>query len=506
MKSNHHLRIRKLILHLLIPVFVLTGCSKDNSKSIVYNGEKLYYKAEKLSETAAVKPELTSRAGWDNIKNAYFDVTGYCWRNIDSLPKERFPDERKELETIAFRAVGRLAQIYFSEKEYDSAILVIRQLSNFADLEGFQLLSSQLNLAKAFQAKGNPEETASIYRTLMDAFYPPVDNNNEIIDVVLNLPLEIVQTYRLLGDEESILKESRVAELYYNRLISDWPNSTLETSARNSLARLYNEMENWDKAVEALSLIRDSSGQVEIEAAMMVADIFLDAKKDYDTAIELYDELQARVNDTMILPIIHMRRGIAYFEKRDYEKCRKSMSRIGDDYAYFFRNISTPQKYIALSFERLGNWVRAENEFKWLIDNYPATEDAFEAYLSIAEHYEKVKSPDLARLWYRRAGEFYTMMANQHAGSEIELSAIAYLAEVAKREERWDQVVKYLESLYTRFPDSEIGRMALANASSVYREKFGDSAKADSLMAGLKAELMTQKDSKNINVITDDNK
>ena len=56
------------------------------------------------------------------------------------------------------------------------------------------------------------------------------------------------------------------------------------------------------------------------------------------------------------------------------------------------------------------------------------------------------------------------------------------------------------------FNPIHIGHMALANASNVYREKFGDSAKADSLMENLKTELMTQNDSKNIDVITDYNK
>ncbi|UCD93764.1 MAG: tetratricopeptide repeat protein, partial [Candidatus Zixiibacteriota bacterium] len=264
--------------------------------------------------------------------------------------------------------------------------------------------------------------------------------------------------------------------------------------------------ERWDKAIENLSLLKDSTGQTDVEAAMMIAGVTLDGKRDHDEAIRLYDNLLARVEDTTILPAIHLRKGIAYFEKKDYNLCRNEMSLINRDFPYFFQNNPTPQKYIALSFEKIGNWNRAENEFKWLIDNYSATEAAFDAHLTIADHYKKQGNKELTDTWFSKAEEFYYAMANRYAGSNMEASAISYLAEVSRRREKWDQAAKYLENLYERFPTTEVGRKAIINAASIYREKLKNRAKADSLLNQLRSELFPPPDGKNIDAMTDDNK
>lgn len=506
MKHTYLPGLTETILLLAIYLLLLAGCSSNKSKSIVYKAEELYLKAEKIKQKAGIRPDLSGPEIRKQIKDAYFKVTNFCWENVDSIAVEQFARERKDLESIAFLATNRLTQIYFAEKKFDSTIFIVRQLLNFTSLEGLQLLASQLNLANAFQSLGKFDETIRIYNRLLDTFYPPIDSANAIIDNVLNLPMEITRIYNLIGDDSAAAGQRNSAQQYYNRLISDWPNSNLEKAARRSLGRLQYDAGNWDKAIEEFSLVKDSTGKVDVNAAMMIASIMLNEKKAYADAISMYDDLLTRVDDTTILAAIQTRRGIAHFEMKEYDECRAIMSNINDEYPSFFRANPRPQKYIALCFEKLGDWIRAENEFKWLIDNYPTTEAAFDAYLAVAEHHEKEENKDLAVRWYGRAEEFYYSMANRYAGSNIEASAISYLAEAARRQKKWELAVKYLESLYNKFPGTDIGRNALINASAVYREKLNNIPKADSLIERFKRELFPLEESKNINIATDDNK
>jgi tetratricopeptide (TPR) repeat protein len=481
------------------------GCATNSSKSIVFNAEKLYHKAEKLNETALIKPELVDETTKKNIKDAYYKATGYCWKNMDSLPIQKFPDERRDLESIAFLATNRLTQIYLTESKYDSVILIIRQLHNFTNLEGKPLLSSQLSLARALQARGDWSNAMNIYRALIDSFYPPVDNNNEIIFRVINLPLEIVRIYNLLGDEKEVALESQSAETYYKQLMKEWPNSTIETASRSNLARLYYSLKKWDKSIENLKMVKDSTGEINIDASLMIAGITATDKNDYNAAIKMYDELIGRVEDSTMLPVIMMRKGIVQYEKKNYNNCRKVMSQIKNEYSVFYHNNPLPQKYTALCYEQLGNWGRAENEFRWLIDNYAATEAAFDAYLKIADHYKNEKNKDLTKIWYQRAENFYAKMARQYSGTSIEASSISYLAEISKRRGKWDKTAKYLESIFNSFPKSNIGQRSLTNAAAIYREKLNNSIKADSLISRLKMELYLGKEGKNINIITENN-
>ena len=491
---------------LSLVVFLSPGCSTEKSKSIVFEAEKLYHQAEKLRQKSDVKSEIEGREIINQLKDAYFKTTGFCWENIDSLPLEKYPEERKRLQSVGFMATNRLTQIYSAEKKYDSVIFVANQLLYFTDLEGVELLTTRFNLARAYQSRGNLTDAVDIYHSLIDTFYPPVTEQNEIIAMVLNLPLQIIRTYRIVGQDSLATIENGIAEEYYKRLIEDWPNSDLEMAAIGNLARLYYDLEDWDKAIEQLSLLTDSTGLIDYEASMMIAGIYINGKKNYNNAIRIFDDLLSRVNDTTIIPDILMRKGIAYFEKKDYEKCRQIMSSISDDYSYFYQKSPIPQKYFALCFDKSGDWNRAENEYKWLIDNYSVSEPAFDAHLTIAEHYKKLNNKGLADSWYRRADEFYNTMASRYSNTRIEASAISYLAESARRRNMWDQAAKYLEELHNRFPTTEHGRRGLINAAAIYREKLGNSARADSLVELLKRELLPVDEGKSIDIITENNK
>jgi tetratricopeptide (TPR) repeat protein len=481
-----------------------SGCSSDRGKSIVFKAEKLYRDAEKLNEKASIKPELIDPSLKSRIKDAYLMVANYCWKNIDSLPTSGFPDERKDLESVWFLATNRLTRIYTEENKFDSAILVIHQLQNFTNLEGKALLSIKLSLARAMQAQADWDGAMNIYRSLIDTFYPPVDNDNKIMYQVINLPLEIIRVYNLLGDTGQVAEQSQSAENYYRRLIKEWPNSTLETAARSDLARLYHDEKKWDKSIENLSLIKDSTGTVNIQAALMIAGITATGKKNYTRAIGMYNDLLLRVADTAkVYPDIMMRKGIVLFENKQYNECRRLMAQINDDFPAFYRSNSLPQKYISMSFEKLGDWDRAENEYRWLIDNYPTSQAAFDAYLNIIDHYDLENNRESAQNWYQQAEKFYNTMASRYSGTAVEASAISYLAEIAKRRKKWDNSADLMISIYNKFPKSDIGQQSIVKAASIYRDKLKNPQKADSLISRLKTELYPDKEGKNINIMSE---
>ena len=163
------------------------------------------------------------------------------------------------------------------------------------------------------------------------------------------------------------------------------------------------------------------------------------------------------------------------------------MEKIKDNYYSYYMSDPIPQKYLALSYDRQGNWDRAEDEYQWLITNFTNTEEAFEAYLTIADHYNQVGNADLKNTWYRKADDFYAKMQRENAGTPLEASAISYRAEVARRLEQWETAAKRLEELYRRFPNEESGQRGLANAIVLYRDKLNNKAKADSLKLLMKA-------------------
>jgi tetratricopeptide (TPR) repeat protein len=482
----------------------MIGCGGDRSKSIRFEGERLLRDAEKIYGTASIKPNLADRQLWQNIKQAYLDVTSYCWKYIDSIPADNA--ERGELETIAFMSVNRLSAIYMAERQYDSTIAVINTLLTFTHLKGNELLTSRLNLARAEQARGNMIQATNIYNSIIDTFYPPVDEKNAIITAVLNLPFELVRINRILGDTAAVTVNSKSAQNYYGRLIRDWPNSALETAARSNLARLLADQGNYDAAIDNLKMIKDSTGQTDFEVGLAIANLMANGKKDYNGAIALIDEFIARTKDSLRLPFLLTQKGITYFDNKQYAKAREIMTTIKDKYRRFYKYSPIPQNYYAMSFAKEGRWDLAEDELRWLTENYPATEPAFNSFLTLADHYQEIGNKDFAVNWFKKGDEFYDKMIRENKGTAIEASALSYKAEVARRQDLWENAIKALMDIANRFPDSDIGRQSLINTAAIYREKLGNPAKADSLINAVRRELMPLTDSKNIEPATDDNK
>jgi len=490
-----------MICLVLFVALFLSGCSEDSHRRIVYQAQKLYHQAERLRSTLQIRGETDSPGDDQRLRQAYGKTSSFCFENFANIPANEFPQDHKDLQSVAFLAVNRLAQLYYAADDYDSVIVVCQKLLNLTRLDGMPLLSTRLSIARALQALGNLEGAMEIYYSLMDTFYPPVDNSGNIIIEVLNLPLEISRLFRFVDDDDRGAERSRAAIAYYKRLIDEWPDSDLEMAARENLAWIYFEEEDWDKAIENLQLLTGVvEDEIGLEASMMIAYITANGEKKYNRAIAIYDSLLAVAADTTIRPIIHLQRGITYFEKGDYEKCREIMEFLSDEHPGFFGSSPLPQKYIARSFEKLGDWRRAEGEYRWLTETRPTSEDAFDAFLTIAEHYRRIGDKSGADKWYRKAEEFYLKMASERPGTAIEATAYSYLAEIARRKRNWDQAIGHLARIHEIYPGSELGRKALLSAVSVYREKLDQPAKADSLINILKAELNPVTSGKRIDV------
>ncbi|UCD18355.1 MAG: tetratricopeptide repeat protein [Candidatus Zixiibacteriota bacterium] len=497
-------KVRQLAIAAGIALALVSGCATEKGKHYRYTAERLFHRADQMHKKAAIRAAAGDSRILAEVKDAYRKTIDYCWQYIDSLSRDKNPEERLEFETVAFLAVERLVGIHFAERKYDSAQLILSQLLTFTRLEGVQLLRSQLHLARSHQLAGNQAEAIAIYHRLLDIFYPPVDDKNQVIFDVLNLPLEIIAVNRTVQNEEIVARESESAKSYYKRIIGEWPNTTLATAARGIIARILTDEEDYQAAIENLRQIRDSTGQTDREARLVIAELTGSGLGDYQSAILMYDELLAQTTDTMVLPDIYLRKGIALYQAKYYQECREVMKLIKNNYESFFIQNPAPQNYLGMAFEKEGNWERAETEYLRVIDGYPTTEAAFNTYLVIAQHYTDTNNDQIAELWYRRAEEFYQKMAATYAGTTVEPSAIAFTAEIARRKQQWQKAADILIGLYERFPGTEVGQKAMVNAAGVYRNRLNDEITANSLLERLRRELVPTQADKNIGSNSDD--
>lgn len=467
----------------LLLIILLAGCGAEPGKQIVFNAEKSLHRAEQIFNTASIKLDLTDTDTWRDVKDAYFSTIGYCWTHLDSLSRENYPAERTDLETVAFMATSRLASIYYAESKFDSSMIILKQLLSLTKLSDRALLSSQSNLARAYHAMGDWVSGIDTYKSMINTFYPPIDAENNIIREVLGLPIELLNINIRLQNIPNTFEETESTRNYYKKLISDWPDTKLEKEARRKLAGLLADFSRWDEAIATLEVIKDSTGLTGIPETMKTAEFTSNGKKEYSTAIVIYEGLLERVNDSALLASIYTNIAIARFNNKSHPECRETLKFLKNNFYKHYMSSPIPQQYLALSFENQNEWNRAEDEYQWLITNFSGTELAFEAFLTIAEHYNNLNNVRLTGLWYEKADEFYQKMQIEHKGTFIEASAISYRAEVARRDGEWANAAKRMEELFYRFSDKDVGLKGLNSAIDIYRNKLNNPAKADSLQS-----------------------
>jgi tetratricopeptide (TPR) repeat protein len=144
---------------------------------------------------------------------------------------------------------------------------------------------------------------------------------------------------------------------------------------------------------------------------------------------------------------------------------------------------------MAETFEKEGNFDRAQTEYKFLIEKYRGSEEALAAHLHLAGLYDSLGRTAAASRWRQEAARACQELAARGGGSRQQAIALFWQARLAQQQDDWAQAAEILAGLFERFPDTEIGRRGLLRSADIYRNRLGRPEQADSLMLALRSAL-----------------
>ncbi len=479
------------ILSLMILTIAVLSCSDNPAISARYEAEKMFFEAEKLAQSAGVRPDLNPSGLLANIRDSYGEVVDFCFDAMETVSRDQYPTEHLELSILAFKASGRLTQMFYLNEQFDTCAAICNRLLSETTLGGTPLVSAYLSLGRSLQAAGQWDSALAVYDYATDTFYPPLEPNGEIMTGLFNLPAQIFEIYVRVGDTIAAAIQLDRAEYYYRDLVKDYPNSRLATASHASLAILYEQTGRWQRAIDELTLITDSIGQIAGPARERVADLYADNLKDYDRALAGYDSLIASLTgaDTVNLPGLEFKRSMIYIEKADYSGAREVLNRLKDDHPRYYAGNAVAQYAVARTFDLQDNWQRAETEYRYLLENYEDSEEAMSTYLYLAGRLaEKGRHIEAQRL-EEEADAVYKRIASDQAGTFAEANAMTYRAELYRRHQDWPRAAETLSEVFRKFPYSEIGYRSAVAAAAIYRQELNDPRRSDSLVTEIKKRL-----------------
>jgi tetratricopeptide (TPR) repeat protein len=475
---------QRLGLILLLTGLLLISCSDNSAVRLRYHAEKLFFEADRQMQNAQIKPDLNDTKALNALRGTYSELAHYCLAALDSVNQSTNPTEYRELSSLAHRSTIRLGQLSFATRHFDSCATVISRLLTRVQLQPQEAAGAQVLMGQALQAEGKLDSAFASYDRGVTLLDPPLDEKGEVVFNVFNVPAHLVSVYTQLGDSLRSEQSFGRAERYYLNLTSGHSGPRAKVAANAMLARLYTDRGNWSSAVAMLGQLVDSTGAVNRDAKLRIADLRAAHLADYSTALRLYDEVMATLKgrDTMLKPILFFKKSLVQLEMKQYDQARQVLVQIQRDYPGYYATDPLPQFTKARSFENEGNWNRAETEYEFLIDNYPPSEQTFSTLLYLADQYaakgRKIESDRLLD----RAAQTFDQAAQQGAGTGVEALALMYKAELFRRQQNWLRSAETLVAVSDKFPGSDFGRNALVTAVNVYRQKLNAAGTADSLI------------------------
>ena len=258
-----------------------------------------------------------------------------------------------------------------------------------------------------------------------------------------------------------------------------------------SASRIYTMTQQWDMAIGQLEQINDSTGQIDIAAEVLIANIYIGPKKDAVRAIELFRKILDRQPDSSIIGSTLLQLGIALCGQEEHDEGRRVLAELKRKFVAYPQLISKGQFYYAQSFQVQGRWDRALSEFQWLMENYPYTEESFWAARRVPEHFDREDNQKMAGTWYERAVTFYQKAADIKTGQPVEIAAYTYMSEIYRLTEQWEKALGTLEKIHALSPRSRLAAKALYNSAAVAYNELGDSLRAQDYLTRLSREFGT---------------
>jgi len=456
------------------------GCSSDSAQKIRYDMEKLVFAAGKISERINVQPELATASDSAALKSAYLGILDFYFQHRTDPALAQDETARKEMGHMAVGAKAQLARIFAAAGQADSVIASYRSIGSAIPAGREDMAGATLALALTYRSLNQPDSVVAIYDRLLADYYPPVDSLNRVNSDLLAIPIDKIRIGQALGDSAKVKEFVRQALAYYDRLKTSYPNTPIARTCAAYSGRTYAMAEQWDQAVRELQQVTDSTGQIAIEAALLVANIYDGPKREPAQATRLYRQILTRATDSTMIGTTMLRLGASLCQQKQYEDGRQVLADLKKKFERYPQLVAKAQTLYAGAFEAQGRWDRALSEYQWLMENHPYTEEAFQTARHIPEYFTSIKDQKLADIWYGRAIDFYEGVIRNKQGQPEALGACSYLADTYRQAGRWKEAIESLDRLYALTPQSKTGAQALYNAAKVAYVGLKDSALAQS--------------------------
>lgn len=470
---------------LAVLVAGLAGCGYDPGLRDRYIAEKLAWQAAKLGYAMQTNPGLDTEEMREALAAKYREV-------VRRFPP---PDDASSLsvaQSDVARLSGqsrlRLAELAEAARDADGAIRFYASVRDSYAFDRELAVNASFALAGASERAGRWDGAVDAYERLASD-WPPAESETAAPDLrILRAPLAVATGYTLRGDERSASASFERARDYLSDWVARWPQSPTAEVAASFRAETFLMQERWTEGVRAYEAFDEEYGTDANRPSvwLTLGDTYSRKLNRSDIARTYYLRVLERYPDEIAAATAALALATDEIERGQHEEARARLEDVVERFAGEETARATAMQYIALSFERQGQWESAAAQLNALAREHPTTMYGLIALRHVAEHYEEAGETTAAEAALERAADHYERVIRDYAGTPAELAARGYLADTRTRQERWQDAVRVLLDTAERYPDSDSSPVMMFQAAELQRGELGDAGAARRILESIR--------------------
>ena len=473
----------RMILALLATLIVTAsiGCQSYSAEANRYELEKMLYEADKRLQNFSVKPEMRTAADFTYLVDGYRQVFNR-FRDLYGEPEMSgdLPVPEQESGFLAGRAMMLAASVFIGGEQLDSAMVILDQAIAAPYVWPRHKHEAHLLAGRVAQRLGNWVDAESHYTRLLHSYYPPLVDSLYPNMEVLELPKTIVRHYASFGEPEIAQAKADSAITYYTSILSmqQLRGTPAALATTRLLAEMYNSKGEFQKSVDLLKTVVDSSGTVLSAANSLIADIYFTRLNRQQDAIDIYRGIISNPADSLLAPQAYMKLASVLIQAKQYDQVRALLDEAKKRFERSQQIQLDAQQLLAQSFEEEGEWNRALQEYQYLISQFPDRPEALTVIAYIPGYLRRIGQDQLADSWEEKSVADLRKRAEEHEGRQLGLLAETHLARLFILTEEYESAVTELNAIYQNYPKSAQAADALLKLGRIYQEHLDDNERA----------------------------
>jgi len=175
----------------------------------------------------------------------------------------------------------------------------------------------------------------------------------------------------------------------------------------------------------------------------------------YDSIEVGLEEIIKKYKETKTVPFSYIRLAEVYIADKKYDNAILTLNNFIEAGNKNVALLARAHFLKGVSYERQGQWQSALKEFHILRDKYTDTPLGIQIPAYIADHYEREKEPEKAKVAYAEAISFYTSLEERNKGTMLGYAAATMKTEIYYKIGQYEDAGKSIEYTIMNYP-SEI--------------------------------------------------